>query len=266
MSPEWLHWYYLIFLLPAAIAVFVLLLSGLGGHHGGHGHAHHGGFHAHGHAAGLHGHAHGVGQAAHGAGHGPAHGSHGHGSQVRSGTHHAARPSSSGQNALRQLLGFLGIGRAPIAFVLGCLMIGWGLFGALAITLLQPVLGYPLLFVPPALLMAAAGGILFARLFGGLAARYMPQDESYAIPRDGLVGLTGKVVFPVTESGGRVHIFDAHRTLHAESARIAPGVLPIEKGTEVIVTCMDPQRRWLVVEPLGFHRTSELPSQTEGPS
>jgi hypothetical protein len=154
----------------------------------------------------------------------------------------------------QQLLGFFGVGRAPITIVAGSLMIGWGLFGWGATELLRPVLRWPVLFIGPSLAAAAGGALLSAKLFAELSARLMPQDETCAIPREGLVGLTGKVVYPVSEIGGRVHVFDQFRTLHVEAARVDPGQPPIEKGTEVIVASMNPDQGYLIVEPLGFTR------------
>ena len=91
---------------------------------------------------------------------------------------------------------------------------------------------------------------------GGLAARFMPEGQSCAIPQEGLLGLTGKVVFRVSEETGRVHVFDQYRTLHVTPARVPPGTEPIEKGTDVIIASMDPDRRYVVVEPLGFSSKS----------
>jgi membrane protein implicated in regulation of membrane protease activity len=131
-------------------------------------------------------------------------------------------------------------------------MLFWGLFGVAALGVLRPLLGLPLLFVGPAVLVAAAGSFIATGLLARAAARLMPQDETSSVRRTELVGMTGKVVYPVGETGGRVHIFDHHRTLHSESARIPPGLAPIQKGTEVIVTALDPQRGTLIVEPLGL--------------
>jgi hypothetical protein len=246
MAGEWLHWYYLIYLLPAATAVLVLLMTGLGGAHGHHSHSAHGRLHLHAHAG--HGHVRGILHGHAGAGHGhthPAVAGHSPTSGVpQSGRH---EPHAAGQ-----LLGFFGVGRAPITIVIGSMMIGWGFCGTVALEILRPMLGSPALFVGPSALVAGVGAMICAKVFGELAARVMPRDESYAISREGLLGLTGKVVYEVTESGGRVHVFDQFRTLHVTPARVAPGAAPLEKGTEVIVAAMDPQRRFLVVEPLGF--------------
>jgi hypothetical protein len=250
MAGEWLHWYYLIYLLPAATAVLVLLMTGLGGAHGQHSHGAHGGLYLHAHGGHGHTHAHALGH-----GHAPT-AAHGHAHQAAGGHSHASHDAQHGgrnePSAARQLLGFFGVGRAPITIVVGSLMLGWGFCGVVALELLRPILGSPALFVGPSALAAGAGGLLCAKVFGELAARVMPQDESYAITREGMLGLTGKVVYTVTETGGRVHIFDQFRTLHVLSARVAAGAEPVEKGTEVIVAAMDAEGRFVVVEPLGF--------------
>ena len=80
----------------------------------------------------------------------------------------------------------------------------------------------------------------------------MPKDETYAIKRDALVGLTGTVVYPVCETAGRVHVRDRHRNCHQAAARVAPGQPAIPKGAPIIVATLDPDRRYLIVEPLGF--------------
>src|SRR3954447_20399249 len=168
MNGEWLHWYYLIYLLPAAAAILVLLLSGIGGHHGAHSHGAHAHLHLHTHhGAGLHSHAQHGGHSATASHSHPAHGApgahHGHGAHGPG----DSRPASLGQ----QMLAFFGFGRAPLTIVVGSLMIGWGFFGWLALEILRPILHYPALFFPASLPCAVAGGLLFGKLFGELAAR-----------------------------------------------------------------------------------------------
>lgn len=259
MSAEWLHWYYLIYALPAVVAVLVLLMTGIGGHHGGHSHAAHRGLGLHGHPGGIH-ETSAAGHAPHPAGtHPGAHTAPAHEARVgpgAPGSHHGQPEVRSAPGVGQQLLGFIGIGRAPLTIVLGSLLIGWGLFGMAVTDFLQHGLHLPpVLFVAPSLAVAAVGALLFARLFGELAARLMPQDESYAIPREGLLGQTGKVVYPVSATGGRVHVYDQFRTLHVSFARAAPGQPAIEKGAEVIIASIDPDHGYLIVEPLGFSRS-----------
>jgi len=131
-------------------------------------------------------------------------------------------------------------------------MLGWGVFGWLAVEVLRPSLHYPALFILPSAGIALAGALLSAKLLGELMARFMPQDETYAISTDGLMGLTGKVVYPVSETAGRVHVFDQFRTLHVTPARVRPGAEGLTRGTEIIVASLPPDRHYVIVEPLGF--------------
>jgi hypothetical protein len=257
MSGEWLQWYGLIFVLPAAVSVLVLLLSGLSGHGGGHGH---GGV---GHDVGLH-HAHGMGDLhgghahaggglhgghAHGAAHDAAGSGHGH-AQAHAHGHNSPSLEHEGLGLTQRTLAFFAFGRAPVTIVLGSFMLGWGLCGLTALTLLKPTLVFPAAFVPPALGAAIGGALVFAKVFGEIAAHLIPHEESFAVTLDDLVGLTATVVYTVSEAEGRVHVFDAFRTLHVEPARTAAGAEPIQKGVEVRIVGLDPAGAYVVVEPL----------------
>jgi membrane protein implicated in regulation of membrane protease activity len=206
MNGDWLRWYSLLYWLPAAVAVLILLLSGLEG------------------------------------------GSEG-------------EPADPGADAgewggaLQQSLAFLGTGHSPLMVVLGSLMLGWGLVGLAANAILQPLLGSR--FMLPSLVLAAAGSLLAARLVAVLARRFLPQEESFAVSRQQLVGHPGKAIYPVSEGAGRIHVRDRFRTLHTLAARVAPGEPPIEKGTDVIIASMDAARRYVIVEPLGFSVTKK---------
>lgn len=238
MSSEWLEWYYLIYLLPAAVAIFVLLMSGLAGHDGGHtdgGADMH--MDAHFHADPLHAHfgdAHAHAHLGHDAGH-----------------HGDVHADGDGPGALYRLLGFFGVGRAPLTIVVGSLMIGWGLCGLAATAVLREMFPGNLSFIPFAGVAAGFGALFTAKVFGELTARLMPGDESFAVSRNELVGLTGTVIYPVSDELGRIHVWDRNRTLHAESSRLADPGPPIERGTAVLITAMDPSGRYLLVRPVG---------------
>jgi membrane protein implicated in regulation of membrane protease activity len=217
---DWSRWYNLVYLLPAGIAVFVLLIAAVAGAGGDDGEADAGDL---GDPGDLD-------------------------AEALGGD---ADDSPLGE-AGRHLLVFLGAGRVPLTMILGSLMLGWGLFGLGANEFLRPVLGAPARFIVPSLAVAALGSLLTAKLFAEFAARVMPKDETYAIKRDALLGLTGSVVYPVSETAGRVHVRDRHRTLHQAAARVVPGQPTIPKGTPIIVATLDPDHRYLIVEPLGF--------------
>lgn len=219
---EWLRWYYLIYLLPAVIAVVVLLCGAMGAE-----------------GESDSGEAGDAGAADDGA--------------AEEGGEDAESDADEGSSSIgRQLLGLIGFGRAPMTLVLGALMIGWGIGGAVATAVLEPSLKRPEAFVVPSLLAAAVTSLLFGRLLSGIAVRLMPKHESYAIGRGDLVGLTGKVVFPVSGELGRVHLRDRFGTLHSTSARVRAGGPELAKGTEVIVASIEADGRYVIVEPLGF--------------
>jgi membrane protein implicated in regulation of membrane protease activity len=233
MHVEWLQWYTLIYSLPAAAAIMVLLASGIGGHGG----AHHAGHLGAGHA--------GVGHALGQAPHGP---------QVSAHNGHAGHLHHDGSGHVRaglarQLLGFFGIGRAPLNIVLGSFLLGWGLCGLLATDMLRRSFPTPAGFVLPTMGVAALGALLSARVFGEMAERLMPREESAVLSRADLIGLTGTVVYPVSDTSGRLHVFDPYRTLHVEAARPARAGAVFPKGAAVTVVGIDPDRHYLLVEP-----------------
>lgn len=128
-------------------------------------------------------------------------------------------------------------------------MLGWGLCGFTVLTALKPTLHFPAAFVPPALGVAVVGALVFAKVFGEMAAHLIPRDESFAVTLDDLVGLPATVVYPVSESEGRVHVFDAFRTLHVEPARLAPGAAPLAKGADAKVVGISSDGAYLIVAP-----------------
>ncbi len=210
MAPiEFGHWYYLIYLVPGGIALLLLLLSALGGrmnhHHSGAGHGHHApAAPAHTHAAMAHT------PHSHAAGH--------------SQTHKAS--AARGQTPLS----FFGVGRVPAPLVWGSALLGWGLFGFWGTQFWQRGLHVPGLFALPALATALAGAFVTEKATVEAASRFLPNDETYATDAVELCGLMGTVVFPVDEARGRVHIYDAHGTLHDMSARTAPNAPPVARG------------------------------------
>src|SRR5688572_19826686 len=126
---EWLRWYYLIYLLPAGLAVLLLLLAGLGP----------------------------VGDAD-GADAAPADADVDldvEGPAAEAGE--AGDADGDGVGGVRGALAFLGVGRAPLTLVCASLMIGWGLWGIVATEVLKPLLKAPAAFALPAMVAAAAG-------------------------------------------------------------------------------------------------------------
>jgi len=236
-----LHWHYLIFLVPLCVSAFLLLASSLrlGHHRGGHG--------GHGHAQ-VHG---GVGGAhappAVAPGHGAV-GAHGHAAHG-SARHAGGKPHGRGAEHTNILFAVLGIGKAPLAMVLQAFFLVWGLAGCLAAQqMLKGVADPTVIQVLPVMGVAAVSGALGGRLVAELIARLMPEEETAAVSRSALYGLKGSVAFPVTESGGRIMVYDDYGSLHDESCRVAPGHPPIERGRKAIVVDCDARGCLLVEE------------------
>lgn len=154
------------------------------------------------------------------------------------GGHASAHAARAEPGALMSGLMFLGVGRAPMMMVLQVLLLLWGVIG----TLLHLALGVTgpaslLWSAPVTLCLSMVGTRSFAQLF----ARLFKPHETASLKRGQIVGRTGRVVFPVTEGEGTVHVRDQHGTLHRLRARAAHGSL--ETGDEIIVLGYDPDQK-----------------------
>jgi len=226
---EYAQWYYLIYLLPGGVALLLLLLSALGGgmhhHHVGAGHGPHGlGHHGTGHHT----------PAAHG--------------QPHNQTHTQAHGSGAAGRTPPSLTAFFGLGRVPAPLVWGSALLGWGVFGFWGTQFWEQHLRLAAAFALPALATALAGALVTEKATVEAAARLLPRDESYATSAVELCGLTGTVVFATDDARGRVHVYDAHGTLHDVSARSAPGQGRIARGKRALVTDYDAARDQVIVE------------------
>ena len=225
---EYAQWYYLIYLLPGGVALLLLLLSALGG---GMHHAHHGG------------------QGHQGQGHqGQRHQGQGHQG------HHAPTAQGTQTHELKlSLATFLGLGRVPTPLVWGSGLLGWGLFGFWGTQFWEQhghqaaAFALPT-FALPALATALAGAVLTEKATVETASRLLPREASSATATVGLCGLTGTIVFAADDARGRIHIYDAHGTLHDVSARAAPGQGRIARGCRALVMDYDAARDQVIVE------------------
>lgn len=242
-----LSWQNLVFLLPFGASVFLLLLSSfrLGGR--GHSHAGRGGFKSH--AGG------GQGRHHHSAGHAKATANKGH---SKPGAKHNNGSSKNHVTPLGFVIALVGANRAPLPLLAQIFCLAWGVGGLAAERLLPGQAsgagesGVRFLFC---LLAAFAFGFIAARAGAELLARFLPQESTSVVSRDALYGLTGKVIFPVTASAGRVRVYDEWNTLHDESCRKAGPTLseieddtPIAKGRTVRIVDRDAKGCLLVEE------------------
>ncbi len=216
-ASELAQWYYLMYLLPGGIALALLLLSTLGGglhrgHHSGGGMRHGGGRHS-----------------------GVKH----NGAKHRTGAA-AARPNG--------MAAFFGLGRVPGPLVWGSALLGWGVFGFWGTQFWQGLLHVPSAFVLPALATALLGAFGIEKATVEAVSRLLPGDESFAVSTVELCGLMGTAAFPVDAARGRVHIYDAHGSLHDVSARTGPSAAAIARGRKVLVTDYDAVGDLVIVE------------------
>jgi hypothetical protein len=158
---------------------------------------------------------------------------------------------SGGKATPHFLAGLIGVGRAPLSIVLNAFALLWGAAGIFANQLLvhteRPEPGQVL----PSLGIATGVALLGTRGVAEVAARLLPKAETKVISRKALFGLTGRVLFTVTESGGRIRVYDEHNTMHDEPCRVLAGQPAIQKGQRARIVDVDAEGRLLVEEAHG---------------
>ena len=249
-----LDWYNAIFWGPFLVGAILLAVSSLriGGHHGsGHGAAHGHGLRVH--AGG------GMRHAPAPTSHAPAH----HGGQAARGVSGSARngrASGDSQTTLAAdprhypwrgrglVTAILGTGSAPALVVFELFLVCYGVIGMLANGMLLHPPSPAFLSIAASTGIAIGLGAVIARLSAGLLSKIIPSDETCIVTREGLFGLTGTVAYPISETGGRIHIFDEFGTLHDETCSVAAGQSPIGKGSTVRVVDIQADGKLVVEE------------------
>lgn len=146
---------------------------------------------------------------------------------------------------------WLNAGRVP---VLVLLMAYLGLFAGIGYVL-QAAVHLSTFFLPSsvATVIAAVAAIPATRWISRIVGFLVPRDESYAVSRDDLIGLTGQVTLgPVTHAEiGRVTLKDGHGNKHFPWVRsaTADAAFPIgavvllteRQGNEYLVIAADPK-------------------------
>jgi membrane protein implicated in regulation of membrane protease activity len=127
-------------------------------------------------------------------------------------------------------------------------MLTWGVVGFYSTMLLAT--RFPRsVFIPVAMTLAFVTGIIGMKLVGAFGSRYMKSVENYAVNKSDLVGEIGVVTFPISETMGRVHVYDKHGTLHVESCRLISSGAPIPKNAKVMLVEYDADKNYFWVEP-----------------
>jgi hypothetical protein len=129
---------------------------------------------------------------------------------------------------------------------------------------LQPVLKRPEVFIAPSLGLTALASVLFTRLTAGLFSKIVPKEESFALNRQQLVGLTGRTIFSVDHDSGAAHVRDQYSTLHQVACRtISGGEVP--RGREVLLVKYVAERDYYLIEEMPEDYVPRL-NQTKSPA
>ena len=213
MLEELLAWYNLVFYIPLALGVLLVLGMALGAaaepsHDLGHD------------AGGGGGDAHDAG---HDAGHDAEHDAHGHG-------------SGGGSHGLLSLLGF---GRVPVMILATTMCLVFGGVGVILNTGLTALINAPNLMVWGSLGGALVATLVLTGFLSRLVARLMPSAETDSMSKEDLVGCAGTLVLSADERGGLVQVIrggDVYQVPCRSSS-------PLPKGAGVLVTDYDAEQR-----------------------
>ncbi|WP_374311103.1 OB-fold-containig protein [Dongia sp.] len=131
---------------------------------------------------------------------------------------------------------WLNAGRVPLLVWAMALLAAFTTFGYVIQAIAHLLVGFL-----PAGMVAVPSVILavpLARNLSRLIGHVVPRDESYAISRDDLVGLTGIVSMgPVTDMEiGRVTLKDAYGNKHFPWVRAASSGITLDNGAVVLLT------------------------------
>ena len=230
-----LNWWNLLFLLPIALSVLLLLASALGGlgEGGADGHADvdaHVDAHVEAHAD-LDVHAH------------------------LDGHLDATGVDTDHEHPLTNALKWAGVGAVPVSLLSQAFLLFFGIIGLAANRALETA-SRPDTLIWGSIGLAALGGLGGAGVFGALARRFLPTDAP-AVGNKDLVGRMGRVVFQVTQTMGTAQVRDGSGTLHQIPARVAPAHEPLESGQEIIVTAYDAQTGTFLIDDSPFTVTQE---------
>lgn len=133
-------------------------------------------------------------------------------------------------------LGWLSFGRVPLLILLVVFLTAFGLSGLALQALAQAVAGAPLPAAAASLPAAVAG--LFGMRWGGrLLARILPQDETYVVSADEMVGRLARVTLGVARIGqpAEARLRDRHGRRHY--VRVVPETPGLEfpTGSAVVI-------------------------------
>lgn len=159
------------------------------------------------------------------------------------GDHDAEAEGNGGTPVWLAILSLLGVGRIPVSLVLMVLGLTWGLVGFGA----NRVIGGERPWAV-SLPVAAVSAVVVSNVTAKLVRRYLPLNETYAVPRHNLLGRTGQAIYAIDETFGMATVHDATGTLHQVTCRVAKGHGPIAKGAAVQLSGYSPKDQTFYVD------------------
>ncbi len=137
------------------------------------------------------------------------------------------------------LLGWLGIGKVPVAIWVASALTGFGVSGVLLQSMIQWITG---LTLPSALAvpLAIAPAVFFAKVLSVQLARIVPKTESSALNARNLAGAHGVISQGTARRGSpaEVRVKDRHGNTHYLRLEPYEDEAELVKGAEVYVTRM----------------------------
>jgi hypothetical protein len=131
------------------------------------------------------------------------------------------------------------LGNLPPLMLLQNFLLFWGIFGWAANQYFARIQPDPGRFIILSLLTTIIGSLIVTVTFSALLSRFTPTDETYAVTRWDLVGRTGEAVSTITHRMGSVYARDESGTLHHLPVRVQSGGDSIAKGRSVLVIDYD---------------------------
>lgn len=161
---------------------------------------------------------------------------------------HESAPPISPASAL---LGFLGVGKLPISFLIMLLFLSWGVIGFGLNNILYPKLkDHNQEGLLPGITLPVAGfsAVLVTSWLARMSGRLMKTEDGKAIKRHELLGLVGAAVLPIGTEFGMAQVRDAKGNLYEIPCRMAVGQTPVEKGAKVRLVGYNANLRLYFVE------------------
>jgi hypothetical protein len=120
----------------------------------------------------------------------------------------------------------LGVGRVPLTLVLMITSLYFGGLGLILNTLLSSAGLAPSLYGPISVAGAFAGMVVLSGATARLIHRHLPMSESYSISRHDFAGCTGTLLLPADSSSGYAQVKDREGNVHNIRCRTMTGALP----------------------------------------